>query len=525
MDSPTDRVHQQSSQMCPFELYRNLPDSNPTSHRFSPGSLSSHPLFGPLMHPSSASQRWGSFRQRQGLFPGLLADDDVIEEDVFGKREFSVGATPSSQFCAGDRGQDSAREPEDWNQNFARVKRLSALRSEEELGREGKKGRKNGASIKIDERKEAEQGNRRESREGRKRQRQELKLQLEETRGKLLELQRKVWRVYGGQTDEEKGEEEEQEDGALNLDEVADIFSNDDEPLVSAGFSPTRCSSKKNNESNRNGNAGMIPEETSMDLDLELHGDQVWLGCSLVRGEWESTEGGQKFAQALKQELASVVAQVIDRVVRLYAETDPSSVTSATVPQETGVALDLNSERSQRSDTVARVMEQVEALPLITKSPQDKRAPIAQSGQKDLLLPQANPSLAPLPRPPLPALFPPRSKDHFLPSYPPDNHVPLPLLHYTMQNLFARSLSSLPLNKDCLSEPFMDFRSHNSFPPLPLLGQLDPSPPDRARDGGMRGGGAGMVDGADAALYLAAGSISFFRKKQNICDPEQLIQS
>ncbi|XP_057201287.1 prospero homeobox 3 [Triplophysa rosa] len=510
MDSPSDRFHQQPSQMCPFELYRNLPDSNSTSHRFSPGSLASHPLFGPLMHPSSASQRWGSFHQRQGLFPELLVDDDVSEEDVFGRREFSVGATPSSQCCAGDKGQDSAHEPEDWNQNFARVKRLrinSALRNEEEVGREGKKGRKNGASVKIDERKRAEQGNRRQSREGRKRQRQELKLQLEETRGKLLELQRKVWRVYGGQANEEKEGEEEQEDEALNLDEVADMFSNDNEPLISAGFSPPRCSSKKNNENIQNGNPGIIPGETSMDLDLELNGDQVWLGCSLVRGEWESTEGGQKFAQALKQELASVVAQVIDRVVRLYAETDPSSVTSATVPQETGVAMDLNSKRRQRSDTVARVVEQVEALPLITKSPQDKRAPIAQSGQKDLLLPQSNPSLAPLPQPLLPALFPPRSKDHFLPSYPPDNPVPLPLLHYTMQNLFARSLSSLPLNKDCLSEPFMDFRSHNAvFPPLSLLGQLDPSLPDRARDGGMRGGGAGMVDGADAALYLAAGS-------------------
>ncbi|KAA0723050.1 Prospero homeobox protein 1 Homeobox prospero-like protein PROX1 [Triplophysa tibetana] len=509
MDTPSDRFHQQPSQMCPFELYRNLPDSNPTSHRFSPGSLASHPLFGPHMHLSNASQRWGNFRQRQGLFPGLLVDDDVGEEDVFAKREFSVGATPSPQCCPGDRGQDSAREPEDWNQNFARVKRLrinSALRNEEEVGRKGKKGRKNGASVKIDERKGAEQGNRRESREGRKRQRQELKLQLEETRGKLLELQRKVWRVYGGQRIEKKGGEEEQEDEALNLDEVADMFSNDDEALISAGFSPQRCSSKKNNESNQNGNPGIIPEETSMDLDLELNGDQVWLGCSLVRGEWESTEGGQKFAQALKQELASVVAQVIDRVVRLYAETDPSSVTPATVSMETGVAIDLNSERRQRSDTVACVVEQVEALPLITKSPQDKRAPIAQSGQKDLLLPQSNPSLAPLPQPPLSALFPPRSKDHFLPSYSPDNSVPLPLLHYTMQNLFARSLSSLPLNKDCLSEPFMDFRSHNSvFPPLPLLGQLDPSLLDRARDGGMRGGGA-TVDGADAALYLAAGS-------------------
>ncbi|XP_016141160.1 prospero homeobox protein 1-like [Sinocyclocheilus grahami] len=504
MDSPSDRFHQQPSQMCPFELYRSLPDSNPSNHRFSPGSLSSHPLFSPLMHPNSMSQRWGSFRQRQGLFPGLLVDDDVSEEDVFGKREFSVGATPSLQRCPGERGQGSAPEPGDWGQDFARVKRLrmdSAARSEEEMRRrEGKRGRKSTASVRMDKRRGAEQGNRRESREGRKRQRQELKLQLEETRGKLLELQRKVWKVYGGQADDEKGGEEEQENGLINLDEVAEMFSDSDDPLTGSGFSPPRCSSKKPNETN--GNAGIFPE-TSVDLDLELNGDQVWLGCSLVRGEWESAEGGQKFAQALKQELANVVAQVIDRVVRLYAETDPSAVTMASVPQETSMTLDLNPDQRPRPHPA----EQVEALPLLTKSPQDKRAPIAQSVPKDLLLPQANPSLTPLPQPPLPALLPPRRKDHFLPSYPPDNPVPLPLLHYTMQNLFARSLSTLPLHKDCLSESFMDFRSHNSaFPPISLLGQLEPSPSDRAREGGMRGGGAGVVDGGDAALYLAAGS-------------------
>lgn len=447
------------------------------------------------------SQRWGSFRQRQGLFPGLLVDDDVSEEDVFGKREF--GATSSSQRGSGERGQGSAPEPSDWGQDFARVKRLrmdSAARSEEESIREGKRGRKSRSSFRIDEKKGIEQGNRRESREGRKRQRQELKLQLEETRGKLLELQRKVWRVYGGQVDDEK----DQENGGINLDEVVDMFSDSDDPLVGNGFSPPRCSSKKNNETNGNGNAGIFPE-TSVDLDLELNGSQVWLGCSLIRGEWESAEGGQKFAQALKQELANVVAQVIDRVVRLYAESDPEAVSSA---QEPRMTMDLNSDRRPRPQAV----EQVEALPLVTKSPQDKRAPVAQSGHKDLLLSQANPSLAPLAQPPLPALLPPRGKEHFLPSYPPDNPVHLPLLHYTMQNLFARSLSSLPLHKDCLSESFMDFRSHNSaFPPLPLLGQLDPSPSDRAREVGMRAGGAGMVDGADAALYLAAGSISFYQ--------------
>ncbi|XP_073693379.1 prospero homeobox protein 1-like [Garra rufa] len=495
MDSPTDRFHQQPSQMCPFELY-----SNPSSHRFSPGGLSSHPLFSPLMHPSSASQRWGSFRQRQGLFPGLLVEDDVGEEDVFGRREFAVGATASSQRCPGGRGQGSDPEPGDWGQDFARVKRLrmdSAARSEDETRREGKRGRKSTASVRIEERKGGEQGNRRESREGRKRQRQELKLQLEETRGKLLELQRKVWKVYGGRTDDEKGAEDEQENGAINLDEVAEMFSDSDDPIIGSGFSPPRCSSKKPNETN-----GSAFPETSVDLDLELNGDQVWLGCSLVRGEWESAEGGQKFAQALKQELANVVAQVIDRVVRLYAETDPSAITSTIVPRQTSMTLDLNPDRRPRA-----LAEQKEALPLVTKSPQEKRASIPQSVHKDLLLPQANPNLTPLPQPPLPALLPPRSKDHFLHSYPPDNPVPLPLLHYTMQNLFTRSLSSLPLHKDCLSESFMDFRSHNSaFPPLPLLGQLDPSQSDRAREGGMRGGGGGMVDGGDAALYLAAGS-------------------
>ncbi|TRY55526.1 hypothetical protein DNTS_014039 [Danionella cerebrum] len=477
--------------MYPFGLYRTLPDSNPSSHRFSPGGMSSHPLFSPLMHPSSTTQKWGSFRQRQALFPGLLLDDDVSEEDVFGKRGFAVGGNSSTQDSSGPLGQGSVSDPSDWMQDFGRDKRLrmdSATRSEEEIGRESDRGRKRRASIRIDETKGMEQGNRREGREGRKRQRQELKLQLEETRGKLLELQRKVWKVYGDQE-----ADRDQENGAVELDEVSEMFSDSDEPLNSNGFSP-----KKNNETTRNVSDGTYPE-TSLDLDLELNGDQVWLGCSLVRGEWESAEGSQKFAQALKQELANVVAQVIDRVVRLYAESEPLGDSSSSNPPESSMPLDVNSERILRSPA----REQVEALPLITKSSRDKRVP--STGHKDPLS-QANPSLAP--QPSLQGtLLPTRAKENFLPSFPQDSPVPLPLLHYTMQNLFARSLSSLPLHKDCLSETFLDFRSHSSgFPRLPLLGQLDHTPSERARDVGMRG--AGMMDVGDAALYLA-GSISF----------------
>ncbi|XP_030635768.1 prospero homeobox 3 [Chanos chanos] len=519
MDSPSDLFRQQPSQMCPFGLYASPRGSTPTAPLYPGGSPPNYPLISPLLHSNSASQRWGGYQHRQSFFPGPPLNNKMDEgvdeevEDMFGARELGRGVNTMSQLIPGCTRKVS--DPEPWNQDVRREKRLrmdNGIRGEGEMDREREGARRDLPRSAREEKRmeeEEEERKRKGRREGRQRQRQELKLQLEETRGRLLELQRKVWRVYGEQQTEEeqKGGEER---GRINMEEVAEIFSDEerDDPVVCSGESRHLRASSRGEDRDRNGSE-IFPDGT-LDEDPELDGGEVWFGCSLVRGEWESPAGGQKFAQALKKELANAVARVIDRVVRLYAETDPSPpkvLLHETPSRRTFVS---NPDDKQRPSRAASHVEQeeMEALPLVAKRPQEKRTPLPQGVQRNPLLPQPNPTLPPLPQAPVPALLPTRNKDPFLPSYPPKPPpFPLPLLHYTMQHLFARSLSNLPLHKDCLSsEPFLDFRSHApSFPPLPLLSQLDPPLSDRGRDGGIRGGGGG-ADGGDSTLYLGAGS-------------------
>ncbi|KAL7880284.1 hypothetical protein SRHO_G00025380 [Serrasalmus rhombeus] len=538
MDSPSEFFQQQQQQQQQshpsFDLYTRSPlESTSTGPSYPASSPATYPVISPLLHPNSASQRWGGYRQRQCLFSELPASEDGQEEDVemLGRRA-AEGASQVPLAKLGERRRVSLPESCDWNQDVVRVKRLrvdNVLRRNGEMEKEGHRGRRRIASRGLqDEKNGEEEGRRKESREGRRRQRRELKLQLEETRGRLLELQRKVWRAYGEQRIEEEKEEGggEEEDGGM--DEMAEMFSEGEgDDCPASGLSPSVFSSERKHEkheSSQNGNSEEFPEE-AMDLDVELDGGGVWLGCSLVQGEWENTNSNEKekFAQALKQELANVVARVIDRVVRLYAESDQSPTPASVLAQETPASRVLGPNPSKKPRLGfgphalvpggVHVVEQAEALPLVAKKLQDKRNPLNQGKHKHPLIPPQNPGLPFLPQPPLPALLPPRNKEPFLPSCPPNPPpLPLPLLHYTMQHLFTRSLSSIPLHKDGLSsEPFMEFRTHNpSFPPLPpLLAQLNPPLADRGTDEGMRAGGIGGMDGGDVALYLGAGAISF----------------
>lgn len=432
-----------------------------------------------------------------------------MDTDRFGRKS-ATGGTPIPQYRLGDRRRGSA----DWSQDLLRVKQLrvdSSVKREAEAERDGHRGRRSIAQLVRADKSGENRGRRKESREGRQRQRRELKLQLEETRGKLLELQRKVWQVYG----EHHVEEEKTGEGDGVMDETDMLSEGEADDHLGNELYPPLGTNEKNPKSTAT--SEVFPETpVDLDLDMELDGGGVWLGCSLVQGEWENVGGGEKFAQALKQELSSAVARVIDRVLHLYAETDQTPPSTTVLEQEisTSRALDPNSDKKQMPGVAANLTEQAEALPLVAKRPQEKRSPLVQGRHKNLLIPQANSSLPLLPQPHLSALLPPRNKDSFLPSCPPNPPpLPLPLLHYTMQHLFTRSLSSMPLHKDGLSnEPFMDFRSHNpSFPPLPLLGQLNPPLSDRGRDEGMRVG----IDGGDTALYLGPGAISFFNNKQN----------
>lgn len=535
MDSPSDLFQQQQQPHPAFELYTRSPlESTSTGPSYTASSPTTYPIISPLLHPNSAAQRWGGYRQRQCLFSKLPSCEDGREEDVevLGRRA-AEGANQGLLPRLGERRRVSVAESCDWSPDVVRAKRLrvdNVLRRDGEIEREGQRGRRRIANQSLlEEKSREEEGRRKESREGRRRQRRELKLQLEETRGKLLELQRKVWQAYGEQRleEEKEGGGGGEEDGVM--DEMAEVFSEGEgDDCPTSGPSPGLLSLERKGE-NQSGNSDEFPKEP-VDLDVDLDGGDVWLGCSLVQGEWENTSDNEKekFAQALKQELANVVARVIDRVVRLYAESDRSPTPASVLTQETpSRALGSNSGKKPRLGFGhnallpggAHGIEQAEALPLVSKKLQDKRNSLIQGKQKHPLIPPQNPGLPFLPQPPLPALLPPRNKEPFLPSCPPNPPpLPLPLLHYTMQHLFTRSLSSLPLHKDGLSsEPFMEFRSHNpSFPPLPpLLAQLNPPLADRGRDEGMRTGGVGGMDGGDVGLYLGAGAISLHLQGMN----------
>ncbi|KAL2079510.1 hypothetical protein ACEWY4_025254 [Coilia grayii] len=581
MDSPSDLFCQQSSPMCPFGLYRSPSGSAPSAPRYPGGSPPAYPLVSPLLHPSSASQSWGGYRQRPGLgpFQAPSLEPELEEEEEDGVEDpeqedellvrdpaaaaaaavaaaTMVGPTLLSHLFPGGMRRGVVTEPEEWGQDVLHVKRLRMVdgslgkRDGEEAqgGEEEKRGRKTDTQTRKDEEDDGRGGGqeqRKESREGRKRQRQELKLQLQETREKLLELQKKVWKACDkqqtqgdqrkdrGKSDGEKGRMEAEEMEEMFLDEGEggdhDVFNNEE-------FLPPDSSSKTSQQ-NVSGMDDLSPDET-MDLDVDLDQDaergSLWVGCGVAHGEWEGPGGGQKFAQALKQELGSAVARVIDRVIRLYADAEntapPGSAALVVHNQRNGglgpaLATIENDQRRPSGPTLTQALEQAEALSLVPSRQPEKRNPGLHSGFPPgahrggrPLPPQSSPGVPHLPQPPLPALLPPRAKDPFLPAFPSGPPaVPLPLLHYTMQHLFARSLSNLPLHhKDSLPpEPFLDFRSHGpSFPPLPLLGQLEPplSSSGRGRDGAIRdggirgGGGLGGLDGGDASLYLGAAS-------------------
>lgn len=574
MDSPSDLFCQQSSPMCPFGLYRSPSGNAPSAPRYPGGSPPTYPLMSPLLHPNSASQSWGGYRQRPGLFQApsleqeLEQEDDGLEdpeqEDELLVRGPSAAAVatmaggPSllSHLFPGGVRRGVAMEPEEWSQDVLQVKRLRMDSSnsvgkrdgEMQEGEDERRDRARSAALQRHDEDEGRSGGlapRKGSREGRKRQRQELKLQLQETREKLLELQRKVWKAYDKQQTQEDQRRDkgkgEREKGRMETDEMEEMFFNegegDDHLFNTEDLLPQgHLSSKKSARQNLNGTGDLTPDET-MDLDVNLDRDlereSMWVGFGVIQGEWEGPSGGQKFAQALKQELGSAVARVIDRVIRLYAEGEnsppPSSAALVVHDQRSGGLgsglINVEEDRQRPSGAAStQALEQAEASSLVVGSRQHEKRSNGHSGlqhgaHRGPPPPHSSASLPHLPQPPaLPALLPPppRSKEPFLPSFPSaPPGVPLPLLHYTMQHLFARSLSNLPLHKDSLPpEPFLDFRSHGpSFPPLPLLGQLEPPlSSGRGRDGGIRGGGGGGglggLDGGD--LYLGGASISFF---------------
>ncbi|XP_062417250.1 prospero homeobox 3 isoform X1 [Pungitius pungitius] len=622
MDSPTDLFDDSAPQMHAFAATHSstdLPGVHPQPIAGRPPPAFRPPGF-PLIHhllqPGGAPRRIGGQLNTNPSTHRHLQDRDMEEDG--GERERRAeqgveggedGATEGGDRSPGvkKRHGDAALVAE-WSQDLLKVKRMKLESRPRDGGAEvGGRGREGG-------------------KEGKRREREELKEQLEEARERLQALQEKVWRAFGEKHLEEEEEEEKEmrcrngrggdgEDGGLMEEEdiTEGMYDEEDidggemekETFSLLSVSPFDNFHKQREETPKD-SVGRIERGRGGGLHLEgvMEGAGLWLDCGgLVRGDWqggiedEGEEGGQKFAQALKVELGSAVARVIDRVLRLYTEmTDaaPSSPPAAIsfLPSEGGNDGGREREAWMGLLTSGRGEDKVRdeegkaggrqdggrEKPVQRRSnggvpppgpprpaePSDLSMPSAAQRSHDMR--KAQPLLGPplpahlnpshpnlshqhpsLPRPPPlshPTLLPPASQPKDLsfhpsssssssssssfpapppPPPPPPPPLPLPLLHYSMQQLFSRSFHHAqlphlhPSRKDYLnSDPFLEFSahpsSHPSFPPLPLLGHLDPSLARHAHggrdrgmrgDGGMRGGGG--MDGGE--LYLTAGGV------------------
>lgn len=574
MDSPCDLFEDSGPQFHAFTS--PLSSTDLTGVHLQPSARHPPPAFRPpgfplihnLLQSGGATRRVGgqlnpNLRGHRHLEEGNT-DENIQERDGLMEREDSL-------LVVKKRHSDTVLVGE-WSQDVLKVKRVR--NGEPEEG-----GKKNEAGRKR-----------------KRREREELKEQLEEARERLQALQEKVWKVFG-----EKHREEEERSRHGNKDvgmvDEEDMFDEDDGgDLEKESFSLLSGSPfetfHKHREDKQKDKEGRTERERGGRSHLEGVTDGA--GLALEADDWngmddDGEEGGQKFAQALKLELGSAVARVIDRVLRLYTEmmeVAPSSPPSAIsfLPteagnnggSESGVWMGLlmggrgeekTSGKGEKTadDGEKQLQKMVNHIQPHRTEALDLAIPLAVQKSPDM--PKAHPLLGPpfpthpslalhhpsLPRPPPlshPSLLPPttQSKDtppssfhqsssssssssYPVPPQPPPPPLPLPLLHYSMQQLFSRSLHHpqlphlTPSRKDYLSsEPFFDFSSHPSphptFPPLPLLGPLDPSfarHSGRERERGMRGDGGmrGGIDGGE--LYLTAGGISFFVFNQSKC--------
>uniref|UniRef100_A0A4W5KR91 Prospero domain-containing protein n=1 Tax=Hucho hucho TaxID=62062 RepID=A0A4W5KR91_9TELE len=428
MDSPSDLFGHQSSLISPFDPYPN-PSSQPPypliHHLLQPGGVPMRS--GGQLHP----QRYNREEEEEG---GMEREEE--EEEGMGGGLVGVGV--------GGKRLSGAALVADWSYDMLRVKRLrleSLVKGDGEIGLEEEEERG---------RRSVERGNRERGREERRKEREELKEQLEEARGRLKTLQEKVWKAFGerpaqeerrrsgreedgdGGMDEEEEEEtaegitEEEEEGG-EIDHLSLSFIPPSPPLYSIAKRDrkARDHEKRLGEDKRNENGG-----GGVFLEGVLERAAVWMGCGVVRGEWEGFGGGggsQKFAQALKQELGSAVARVIDRVLRLYTQNEPlppsihPSILSsgergnegggsggmwATLREREerrgrgGAAHDQQPPRPNGDPPPHTFREQSEALPLVTRRPDNRRNTLLPPNNHPINRTH-NPLLPPHPLPPL----------------------------------------------------------------------------------------------------------------------------
>ncbi|KAM4564142.1 prospero homeobox 3 [Fundulus diaphanus] len=595
MDSPTDLFDDSSPQMRTFTPGLSSADLSGVhaAPAFRPPGF---PLIHHLLQPGGGPRRIGGI-----LTPNLnsqrhMAARSLEEEVTVGQIERGMEGAEEGMMEGEDDLTEVKRKCSDtvlmaeWSQDVMKVKRMKfeCRQKDKAVEEDGKR------------------------REGRRREKEELKEQLEEARERLQALQEKVWRAFGekaekeerkrkrltgnrcdgdGGRDEGMVEDEEDLTGEMYDEEDIDAaeMEKDSFSLLSVSHYDNFSKRKEQLQKDRE---RRLERGREGDMEGIMEGPRLWLECGgLTRGDWdggteeeeEEDEEGQKFAKALKLELGSAVARVIDRVLRLYTEMTEHSSPPATIsfhPSEQGhdggkeregwMGL-LTRGRAEEATKEKEDGDREQHLKKIKNGGCLPPGPLRCSEQSDLPMPLAvhrspdtrktfpllgpplstnvnsshpnlplhHPSLTrptPLAHPPLlpPASQPKEtsSTTSFHPSSssssssssfpapppPPPPPLPLPLLHYSMQQLFSRSLHHpqlphlAPSRKDYLtSDPFLEFSSHASFPPLPFLGHLDPSLTRhgvRERERGVRGDGSirgsGGMDGGE--LYLTAGT-------------------
>ncbi|KAF1380517.1 hypothetical protein PFLUV_G00164610 [Perca fluviatilis] len=350
MDSPTDLFDDSAPQMhtfAPTHSSTDLPGVHPQPSAGRPAPAfrpSGFPLIHHLLQPGGAPRRIGG-QLNTNLNTRRHLEDRNLEEDR-GERNGQVeqgmegeeGVMKEEDSLLGVKKRHSdATLVAEWSQDILKVKRMKL----ESRPRDG----------------EAEEGGRRREggREGKRKEREELKEQLEEARERLQALQEKVWRAFGENhmaEEEEKtrrcrnrgGDGGERDAGMMEEEDVTEgMYDEEDidggemekETFSLLSVSPFDNFHKQREE--RQKDRGERGSGGGLHLEGVMEGAGLWLDCGgLVRGDWhggiedEGEEGGQKFAQALKLELGSAVARVIDRVLRLY--TEMTDVTSSSPP-------------------------------------------------------------------------------------------------------------------------------------------------------------------------------------------------
>ncbi|XP_039624564.1 prospero homeobox protein 1-like [Polypterus senegalus] len=346
--------------------------------------------------------------------------------------------------------------------------------------------------------------------EGRQHEKRELKTQLDNMREQLLQLQEKVYHLYNGALDDDEDSDETIREQSAQTEES------------SIGRAPSPYIGMDLNRETAYQGSKFKDLLTAGDVEKEYE------------HPWVSMEG-QKLADALKEELSTVVAQVIDTVVKMFSpyhqhqarfEPQHGPIMSAPAFQSPHqnhlhhshmvpvndrqdpcaehqsfpcLESDLPSGRENAADPLMEcrnrdfMFDQVEALPLVVRKSMDSHGPISRGHHQT-------------------------SKDSILGS-PFQHPLPIPLVHYTMQRMFASATAAsaargIPPCKDRMSpDAYLEMTSlstqlsshHSSqqhpYPSMHLLSTLDGMSPGMPK---MKPDTSGFQESGEPSLYLTS---------------------